>query len=144
MVKLPISIHLLKSNCEHDLTMTHAVLISTCFKSKFSKDHSVLIQNKLSAHKGYLAAMFVHREGPAVWGGDAVPIAVNAVHQPVMPGRPTAVQGGILDRKRKNQPYENLKHTYKKIIQFQMSLYNMVQMYSFKMGQAMGPHTFSS
>lgn len=47
--------------------------------------------------KGYLASVFVHWQWPAVGRCDAVPVAVNALHQPVVPGCPTGIQHRVLE-----------------------------------------------
>lgn len=42
--------------------------------------------------KGYLTSVFVHREGSAVWGCDAIPVSIHPVHQPMVTIRSTCVQ----------------------------------------------------
>ena len=53
--------------------------------------------------EGYLAAVFVDRQWPSVWRRDAVAVAVDAVHQSVMPAGPTGVQHRVLKRTHQRQ-----------------------------------------
>lgn len=41
--------------------------------------------------------MFVDWQWPTVRRGDAIPVAVHSLHQPMVPGRPTGIQHRVLE-----------------------------------------------